>query len=234
MRVYGKTIDTMAKTATTLSLIILLLSLSVPLFTYWQSSMWKEWMRNTHAYLSNGIHLDAVKQDILAVIQEDMERRGDGTSLIGTFVRLSWHCSGTYDNSDKTGGSQGGRIRFSPEKKWDANAGLDIPMKALEPVKDLHPSLTYADLYTFSGVVAAEYAGSHHVSYRLGRVDHQDGSTSPEDGRLPDADKGSPEKTAHHMRDVFYRMGFTDKEMVCLMGAHTLGRCHIDRSGYWG
>eukprot|EP00978_Attheya_sp_CCMP212_P017182 scaffold45596_cov58-Attheya_sp.AAC.5 len=58
---------------TTLSLIILLLSLSVPLFTYWKSSMWKEWMRNTDAYLSHGIRLDAVKQDILAVIQEDMQ-----------------------------------------------------------------------------------------------------------------------------------------------------------------
>ena len=36
------------------------------------------------------------------------------------------------------------------------------------------------------------------------------------------------------MRDVFHRMGFTDREMVCLIGAHTLGRCHTDRSGYWG
>eukprot|EP00978_Attheya_sp_CCMP212_P017181 scaffold45596_cov58-Attheya_sp.AAC.4 len=96
-------------------------------------------------------------------------------------------------------------------------------MKALEPIKDLHPSLTYVDLYTFSGVVAAEYAGSYHVPYRLRRVDHQDGSTSPEDKRLPDADKGSPEKTAHHMHDVFYGMRFKDKEMVCLTGAHMLG-----------
>lgn len=56
----------------------------------------------------------------------------------------------------------------------------------------------------------------------------------PPDGRLPDADKGSFEKTSAHMRDIFYRMGFNDREMVCLIGAHTLGRCHRDRSGYWG
>ena len=26
--------------------------------------------------------------------------------------------------------------------------------------------------------------------------------------------------------------GFNDQEMVALIGAHTLGRCHTDRSGY--
>jgi len=29
-------------------------------------------------------------------------------------------------------------------------------------------------------------------------------------------------------------MGFDDREMVALVGAHTLGRCHTDRSGYSG
>lgn len=56
----------------------------------------------------------------------------------------------------------------------------------------------------------------------------------PPDGRLPDADKGSRPKTIEHIRDVFYRMGFNDKEIVALLGAHAMGRCHTDRSGYWG
>lgn len=29
-------------------------------------------------------------------------------------------------------------------------------------------------------------------------------------------------------------MGFNDREIVALLGAHALGRCHTDRSGYWG
>lgn len=29
-------------------------------------------------------------------------------------------------------------------------------------------------------------------------------------------------------------MGFNDREIVALLGAHALGRCHEDRSGYWG
>lgn len=49
------------------------------------------------------------------------------------------------------------------------------------------------------------------------------------DGRLPDGDKG-----AYHIRKIFYRMGFNDNEIVALSGAHALGRCHIDRSGFDG
>lgn len=30
------------------------------------------------------------------------------------------------------------------------------------------------------------------------------------------------------------RMGFNDQEIVALCGAHTLGRCHSDRSGFLG
>ena len=41
-------------------------------------------------------------------------------------------------------------------------------------------------------------------------------------------------KDAVHIRDIFYRMGFNDREIVALIGAHTLGRCHADRSGYVG
>ena len=29
-------------------------------------------------------------------------------------------------------------------------------------------------------------------------------------------------------------MGFNDQEIVALCGAHAMGRCHTDRSGYWG
>ena len=48
-------------------------------------------------------------------------------------------------------------------------------------------------------------------------------------GRLPDAAQG-----AQHLRDVFHRMGFDDRDIVALSGAHTLGRCHKTRSGFDG
>jgi cytochrome c peroxidase len=94
--------------------------------------------------------------------------------------------------------------------------------------------LSYADLYTLSGVVAVEEAGGPAIPFRLGRADFYNGDSSPPDGRLPDADKGSKVKTTSHIRDIFYRMGFNDREIVALSGAHSLGRCHTDASGYWG
>eukprot|EP00965_Chrysotila_dentata_P178484 5894463-Pleurochrysis_carterae.AAC.1 len=40
--------------------------------------------------------------------------------------------------------------------------------------------------------------------------------------------------TADDLRDAFYRMGLTDRDIVALTGAHTVGRCHIHFSGFDG
>ncbi|XP_040997041.1 probable L-ascorbate peroxidase 6, chloroplastic/mitochondrial isoform X3 [Juglans microcarpa x Juglans regia] len=51
---------------------------------------------------------------------------------------------------------------------------------------------------------------------------------------LPVAKKNAgPPSPADHLREVFYRMGLSDKEIVALSGAHTLGRSRPERSG-WG
>ena len=78
--------------------------------------------------------------------------------------------------------------------------------------------------------------GGPEIPFRFGRVDETDGKKSPPDGRLPDADKGNGPDAglAQHLRDIFYRMGFNDQEIVALSGAHALGRVHEDASGYWG
>jgi len=74
-----------------------------------------------------------------------------------------------------------------------------------------------------------EFLGGPKVPHSFGREDAPTGSYCPPNGRLPDAAQG-----AAHLRDVFYRMGFNDREIVALSGAHTLGRCHQVRSGYDG
>jgi len=125
-------------------------------------------------------------------------------------------------------------MRFSPESNWGANAGLGLARDLLEPIKSRHPDMSYADMWTLAGCVAIEYMGGPTIPWQKGRSDFPDGSKCPADGRLPDADKGTIGKTVQHIRDVFSRMGFNDKEIVALCGAHALGRCHTDRSGYWG
>lgn len=107
-------------------------------------------------------------------------------------------------------------------------------MAWLEEVKSKHPEITYADLYTLAGATAVELMGGPHISWKAGRVDELDPAKASPDGRLPDADYGSPPRTAASLRTVFSRMGFGDKELVALSGAHALGRCHAENSGYVG
>lgn len=100
----------------------------------------------------------------------------------------------------------------------------------LEPIKKRHPEISYADLYTFAGVVAIEHLGGPKIKWRPGRKDVPYGpNVCPPEGRLPDAAQGQD-----HIRDIFYRMGFNDREIVALIGAHALGRAHRKNSGYEG
>jgi len=149
-------------------------------------------------------------------------------------VRLAWHSSGTYDRMSKTGGSQKGTIRFKEELAHGANAGLEKAVQRLEPVKAKHKDLSYADLYTLAGVVAVNSLGGPKVPWRGGRVDSMDPGDVTPDGRLPEPDKGSQQATAAHLREGFGRMGFDDRDIVVLSGAHTLGYCRPETSGYDG
>ncbi len=111
-------------------------------------------------------------------------------------------------------------------------------LPALEPLKRRHPEISYADLYTLAGAVSVEALGGPHIAWKGGRVDSVDPRDAAPDGRLPDADKdgrpGETRKTMRHLREVFGRMGFSDQEIVALSGAHTLGKCHYEDSGYEG
>jgi cytochrome c peroxidase len=187
-----------------------------------------------HAKEESKVDLAKVREAITAVIDADAEKRGDGSSLAGTFIRLCWHSSGTYNAADGTGGSNGAKQRFNPEASYGNNAGLGVARDALEPVKAKFPELSYADLYTYAGVVAVEEAGGPPIPFRTGRTDAESGETSSPSDVLPDATKGSFVATTQHLRDIFYRMGFTDQEIVALSGAHAMGRCYTDRSGFWG
>ena len=180
------------------------------------------------------VDLARVRESIVSMIETDAEKRGDGTSLAGTMIRLAWHSCGTYSSKDGSGGSNGAKMRFDPEASYGNNAGLGLARDALEPIKSKFPEMSYADLYTYSGVVAIEEAGGPKIPFVLGRTDAPDGSSSDPNDRLPDADKGTRANTIQHMKDIFYRIGMNDQEIVALLGAHAMGRCHADRSGFVG
>jgi len=169
------------------------------------------------------VHKEALKSEIRSAIITPK------INVCPMVVRLAWHAAGTYDKKDGSGGSNGATMRFNPEATDPANAGLHIVRNILSPVKSNHSDVSYGDLWTYAGSSAVEFLGGPKVDHHFGRKDAPNGSYCPPNGRLPDAAQG-----AQHLRDVFYRMGFNDREIVALSGAHTLGRCHVERSGYDG
>jgi len=153
----------------------------------------------------------------------------DDGSYGPVLVRLAWHAAGTYDKDSKTGGSNGATMRFSPESDHGANAGLKHARDKLESIKQQNPEISYSDLWSLAGVVAIQELGGPTIPWIPGRKDADASTACTPDGRLPDASLGAP-----HIRETFGRMGFDDREIVALVGAHALGRCHTDRSGYKG
>lgn len=149
------------------------------------------------------------------------------------FLRLAWHSSGTFSPTEKPiGGSCGGTMRHPTELNRSQNRGLSLAVARLRPVKSKFPTLSHADLFTLAGVVAIEHMGGPKIPFTGGRVD-KPVSEVPPDKRLPDEKQG-----AAHVKQIFSRMGFTLQETVALIGAHSMGKMHHERSGIanssWG
>ncbi|XP_054788305.1 probable L-ascorbate peroxidase 6, chloroplastic/mitochondrial isoform X2 [Prosopis cineraria] len=175
----------------------------------------------------------ASNPDQLRSAREDMRELLKTKFCHPILIRLAWHDAGTYNKSieewPQRGGANGS-LRFEVELRHAANAGLVNALKLLQPIKDKYSGLTYADLFQLAAATAVEEAGGPKMPMKYGRLDVSGPEQCPEEGRLPDAGPPSP---ADHLRQVFYRMGLNDREIVALSGAHTLGRARPERSG-WG
>ncbi|CAH9085983.1 unnamed protein product [Cuscuta epithymum] len=191
-----------------------------PLFTRSFGSV-----KSPKCFASDADQLKSAKEDIKELLRTKF--------CHPILVRLGWHDAGTYNKNinewPKRGGANGS-LRFEVELKHAANAGLVNAFKLLQPIKDKYSGVTYADLFQLASATAIEEAGGPKIPMKYGREDVLGPEQCPEEGRLPDAGPPSP---ADHLRDVFYRMGLNDKEIVALSGAHTLGRSRPERSG-WG
>jgi len=152
-------------------------------------------------------------------------------------IRLSWHDAGVYSTGKLTGGCPNAAMRFTDggEGTFGANAGLPtVALSLLKPITTKYCDsgfISNADMWVLAANVAIEAMGGPQIPTRFGRVDAASSAESVESqvGRLPDGDKG-----VDHLRDIFDPKGFDDKDIVALSGAHTVGSCHLDRSGFDG
>jgi catalase (peroxidase I) len=194
-----------------------------------------------------------------------------GPNYGGLFMRLAWHCNGTYRISDGRGGCDGGSIRFPPISLWPDNASLNMALELLIPVKEYFgPKLSWGDLIVLAADAAMEYMGGPVIGFCGGRIDwtngdqalplgpsviqqslfpctgFKDGEECPVGEICPGCDaplgtaaigliyvdpEGTPlgdvNQTAEHIREVFARMGFDDRQTVSAIGGgHAFGKCH--------
>jgi catalase (peroxidase I) len=163
-----------------------------------------------------------VRQEIEKVIDVDLG------VIAPALIRLAWHSAGTYSAKDLPhGGANGATMRFEPEAGYEDNRGLDVALDSLNVVKDLTPGISYSDLWVLAGYVAVEKLGGPHIKFVEGRIDATDGSMCPPEDRLPMDDASATE-----VQNIFYRMGLNDRELVALMGAHSVGHTYPENSGF--
>ena len=172
----------------------------------------------------------AAGEDILALINEVQIVTTAGTEypFVAGFTRLAFHdCIG-----------DGGCDGCIDETEAD-NAGLSRYINALSPLynENYTMDMSRADFYALAAVVALEKATENSVDKFLGRSQLKFGrsdcsSVTDEDSAntFPSA-FGDIDATLSYFATEF---AFTPRETVALLGAHTLGRAHVENSGFEG
>ena len=154
----------------------------------------------------------------------------EGPALAPRFLRLAWHSAGTYSAFEEpNGGSNGATMRFDPENSYGQNRGMQQAIDALAPIHERHAAeISVSDLWIFAAYIAVEHLEGPAIEFTPGRVDATSGGDNcPPEERLPTWDE-----SAESIREIFGRLGLNDRELVAIMGAHSVGRCHPEFSGF--
>jgi len=167
--------------------------------------------------------LPSIVNEYVAEFRNDFDVRLPGRNnyrpLLANVVRLAFHyCVGES-------GCDGCVNMAVPD-----NAGLELSVDYLEDKADawLEAGLSKADLYGLASMVAANMAlgnngwDSDLSNFEIGRTDCENLDLEEE---FPNAHQ----EPFSFMADQF---GFSDRDTVVIMGAHTLGRAQVGNSGF--
>merc|ERR1711865_1207347 len=172
--------------------------------------------------LSNTRNACSVTTGLTGGGESSNEERSDITAGA---IQLAFHDAGTWDPNNKThpAGADGCAC-----DKFGPNAGLSYIKDVLDPVYQQSYSqyLSLADYWVICSNAAikssvAEADAPLTIGFKYGRADVECANCPAGiAARLPDESKSTD-----HVEDVFVtRMGFSKKETVALMGAHSMGK----------
>ncbi|KAJ3218209.1 hypothetical protein HK099_005168 [Clydaea vesicula] len=159
-----------------------------------------------------------VSKDIVKILYSSEDNGGDqlndGRYYLGAlFVELASQCLFTFRITDYAGGCNGARIRFSPERDYPDNVGLDKVLETLKPIKEKYVGLSWADLIVLAGQTAIEEAGGEKIKFIGGRTDAADGNGAE---KIPPRDYYY--NSVIKLKDQIKVTGLPTRETVALFG----------------
>ena len=170
-------------------------------------------------------------------------------------VSTAWASASTFRGSDKRGGANGARIRFSPQREWEVNNPnvLNTVLETYEKIQNKFNSsrsdnkkVSIADLIVLGGSAAIEKASQNagieiSVPFLSGRSDALEEQTDVDSFAIlePNADgfrnylKSTYTVSAEEMLlDKAQLMGLTAPEMTVLVGGMRVLNTNFDQSNY--
>ena len=95
----------------------------------------------------------AIRKELAKLLDDPSHDDGSWGPL---FIRLAWHCSGTYSCTSNNGGSDGFTMRFDAERNDPENAGVWQAVERIISVRRKFPWVSRADLVILAAYVAIE------------------------------------------------------------------------------